>query len=576
MSTAAGKRNNQQKAAILRLVLLLLALVAVNMLATRFHVPLDLTEEKRFTLSPATKRLLSQMDETAVVDVFLKGKFPAGFQRLSEAVREKLQFFQNASGGKVVFRFEDPVTGKSEEEKKAIVQNLFQKGIEPMMLNQQNEEGYKEQIVFPYALVHYKGGEMPVRLLERHFAMSPAEQLNMSEAQLEYKFASAIRDLGRAGKKPDIAYIMGNGEALSYGTWDALHETLPRYYNLDTVDLTESFYIPIRYKAIVICKPTVPFSEKDKYKIDQYVMRGGRVLWLLDALQANMDSLQQSETFLTRNYDLNLDDMLFKYGVRVNPVLIEDLQCESIPVTVGYAGNEPQIELRNWQYFPLLQSGSKHPIVNNMNLVLSVFANSLDTVGAPGIDKTILLTSSKYSRTAPNPVRVSLSMLRFPPRTELFNHPYSPAAVLLEGKFKSVFQNRMAETFLDLMRDSLKYDFKAQADTPGRMIVVADGDVMLNDFSGARGPLEMGFWKFTNERYANKTFLLNSLEYLTDESGILEARSKESRLRMLDAGKVKATKNNWQILNLALPVGLVLLFAAAWIFFRKRKYTAHK
>jgi len=560
---------------MLRLGLLLLALIAANMLATRFHAPLDLTAEKRFTLSPATKNLLSQMDETAVVDVYLKGKFPAGFQRLSEAVREKLQFFQNASGGKVVFRFEDPVAGKPDEEKKAIIENLFQKGIEPMMLNQQNDEGYKEQVIFPYALVRYKGGELPVRLLERHFAMSPAEQLNLSEAQLEYKFASAIRDLGRSGHKPDVAYIMGNGENLSYGTWDALHETLPRYYNLDTVDLAGSFYIPTRYKAVVICKPTVPFSEKDKYKIDQYVMRGGRVLWLVDALQANMDSLQKTETFLTTDYGLNLDDMLFKYGVRINPVLVEDLQCVSIPVTVGYAGNEPQIELRNWQYFPLLQSAGRHPIVSNLNFVLSVFANSIDTVGAPGINKTILLTSSKYSRTSPNPVRVSLSMLRFPPRTELFNHPYSPVAVLLEGQFQSVFQNRMAESFVDMMRDSLKYDYKPKADTPGRMIVVADGDVMLNDFSSTRGPMEMGYWKFTQERYANKTFILNCLEYLTDESGILEARSKESRLRLLDAGKVKATKTNWQILNLAVPLGLVLIFAAAYIFFRKRKYAAH-
>lgn len=576
MSTAAGKRKNHQKAAIFRLLLLLLALIAVNMLATRFHAPLDLTEEKRFTLSPATKKLLSQMDETAVVDVYLKGKFPAGFQRLSEAVREKLQFFQNASNGQVVFRFEDPISGKTDDEKKIIIDNLFQKGIEPMMLNQQNDEGYKEQIVFPYALVRYKGNETPVRLLERHFAMSPAEQLNLSEAQLEYKFASAIRDLSRAGQKPPIAWIMGNDEALGTGTWDALNETLPRFYEVDTVDLSQSFYLPIRYKAVIICKPTVPFSEKDKYKIDQYVMRGGRVLWLVDALQSNMDSLQQGETFLTRSYDLNLDDMLFKYGVRINPVLVEDLQCVSIPVTVGYSGNEPQIELRNWQYFPLLQSAGKHPIVNNLNLVLSVFANSIDTVGAPGIEKTVLLTSSKYSRTAPNPVRVSLSMLRYPPRTELFNRPYSPVAVLLEGKFQSVFQNRMPESFLDMMRDSLKYDFKSVSDTAGRMIVVADGDVVTNDFSGARGPLEMGFWKYTNERYANKTFLLNCLEYLTDDSGILEARSKESRLRTLDAGKVKSGKSNWQVVNLVVPVGIVLIFAAAWIFFRRRKYGANK
>ncbi|RYE24749.1 MAG: gliding motility-associated ABC transporter substrate-binding protein GldG [Sphingobacteriales bacterium] len=573
MSTnTSKKRKSQQKQAVLRIIVLAAILVCVNMLAARLHYGLDLTKEKRFTLSPATVKLLRNMDDVAVVDVYLKGKFPAGFQRLSESTRERLQSFREYAGNKIIVRFTDPFEGKSEEEKGPIYEQLAKKGISPVNMQVKgDDEGYQQKIIFPYALVQYKGKEMPVRLLENSLALSPLEALNYSESLLEYKFANAINKL-TSPQKPELAYIMGHGENLGMQTFDLL-TSLRGPYVVDTLDLVSSLYIPNYYKAIIINKPTMPFDDKDKFKIDQYIMNGGHVLWAVESLRASMDSLQTgSQQFIATDYGLNLDDQLFKYGVRINGDLIEDLQCLQIPVIDGQVNNNPQMVLKSWMYYPLFLPSSSHPIVKNMDAISSMFANSIDTVNNPEIRKTILLQSSKYSRVAPAPVRVSLSMMKYQPRAELFNNPNKAAAVLLEGKFRSVFQNRLSGEFLSIMKDSLKREFKGESDTATSMIVISDGDMMSNDFTQRMGPMEMGFWRFTNEKYANKNFVLNCLEYLTDHSGLLEARSKDVRLRVMDGGRVKEEKGMWQAINIGLPIALVLIFASCYLFFRKRRY----
>lgn len=565
------KRKQQQRQAIVRLLIMVAILVCINMLAVRFHFGLDLTKEKRFTLSQPTKNLLRNMKDVAVIDVYLKGKFPAGFQRLSESTRERLQSFRDIGGKHIVFRFIDPMEGKGEEEKEGIYNQLAERGVMPMRLQVQGEEeGYSEKIVFPYALVQYNDRMMPVRLLENNQGMSPWENLNYSESLLEYKFANAINKLTYPAK-PEIAYIVGNGETIGINSFDLL-STLAGPYKVDTFDLLNSIYIPSIYKAIIINKPTQPFDDKEKFKIDQYIMRGGRVLWAIDPLNTPMDSLQHSEEMIAMDYGLNLDDQLFKYGVRVNPNLIEDLQCLPIPVTVGVVGDKPDIQNRSWIYFPVFTSESNHPIVKNMDAISGMFVSSIDTIANPEIHKTILLTSSKYSRVAASPVRVSLGMLKYPLKPEMFQKPYQPVAVLLEGKFKSVFHNRLHPSFLQILHDSLKQDFVSTADTATSMIVLSDGDMLENDFSQSQGPMEMGYWKYTRDRFANKTFILNCLEYLTDHSGLIEARSKDVRLRLLDAARIKKEKATWRALNIGLPVVLVLIFASAFLFFRKRKY----
>lgn len=562
------KRKQQARQAAIRILLLLVILVCVNMLATRFHYGLDLTAEKRFTLSPATKKLLRNLDDVVVVNVYLKGSFPAPFQRLSEATRDRLQSFREYAGSKLVFRFINPVEGKNENEKNEIYKQLVDKGIIPMNLQAQGgEEGYSEKLVLPWALVQYKGRETPVQLHENKVGMNAWQSLNYAELLLEHKLASAINRLNYPDKK-QIAYIMGNGEPLGYNTYDLL-TTLPAYYKLDTFDLSSSLYIPNFYSAIVINRPTAAFDDKDKFKIDQYIMHGGRVLWAIDRLSTPMDSLK-SQQFLAQEYPLNLEDQLFKYGVRVNPDLVEEFrQCLPIPIVENRSGS---MQLRPWMYFPVFLPSSGHPVVKNMDYIMGMFVNSIDTMDNPEVRKTILLESTKYSRVESAPVRVSLGILNYPLDERMFSNGNKATAVLLEGKFKSVFENRLHPDFLAVLRDSIKREFKPQADSNGKMIVLADGDIMQNDIDPNNGPREMGFWQFTGQRFANKEFILNCLEYLTDDSRLIEARSKDLRLRVLDPGRLKNEKLKWQVINIGIPVALVLIFASAYFFFRKRRY----
>jgi gliding-associated putative ABC transporter substrate-binding component GldG len=570
--TTSNKRKRQQQQAILRIMMIAVILVGINMLASRFHKSFDLTKEKRFTLSDATKKMLLNLDDMVVVDVFLEGKFPAGFQRLSETTRERLQAFKEYGGKKIVFHFSDPFEGATEADKEKIVQALYDKGVEPLNLNVKGERNSSSQVVFPYALVQYHGHTQAVKLLENHLGMSPLEVLNYSESLLEYKLASAIHHL-QSPYKPTVAYVVGNGEPLGVNTKDLL-TTLNKYYKVDTVDLNDGYHINAAlYKAVIICKPTLPFSEPAKYKIDQYVMHGGKILWAVEALNTPVDSLQKSSQFITSEYGLNLDDILFKYGVRINTDLVEDVNCAGVPLITGTLNDgQPQIELRPWTFLPILIPDSKHPIVNNMDAVISKFANSIDTIDNKTIQKSILLQSSSYSRNAYNPVRVNLSMLKYDPDPKLFNKPYKNIAVLLEGQFSSVYQNRMAPEFLSLMNDSLHYPFKSTTDTSSSMIVISDGDMLLNTFSQERGVEELGYWTYTQSLFANKNFILNCMEYLTDPYSLLEARSKDIKLRLLDMKRAKEEERKWQLVNIGVPVLLVLLFSSAFMFFRKRRY----
>jgi ABC-2 type transport system permease protein len=564
------KRKKQQRQAAIRVVILLAILVCVNMLASRFHLGFDMTQEKRFTLSGSTKKLLEDMKDVAAVDIYLTGKLPSGFQHLKDATSECLQSFRGYAGGHILFKFVDPVEGKSGKEKQEIYKQLMDKGIYPIDLKAQGDDNYSEKIVIPYAMVQYSGREIPVKLIENVPGMSALELLNYSETTLEYKFATAIHNAAVADR-PRLAYITGNGEPLGINTLDAL-TTISHFYHLDTVDINPQIYISNAYDAIIIDKPETVFDDKAKFKIDQYVMRGGHVLWMLDMLNTSLDSFRNSEQFIAMDKGLNLDDILFKYGVRINSDLVEDMVCNQLPSPVDASG-QTSGGLSNWIYFPVITPTSKHPIVNNMNSVMCQFANSIDTVSGGNIKKTILLASSKYSRVTPSPARVSLTMMKYAPPAEMFNKPYKPVAVLLEGKFKSVFQNRLTPGTMQMLSDSaINHPFVAKCNEDNSMIVISDGDVMLNDYTASAGPMPLGYWHYTKDMFSNKIFLLNCLEYLTDHSGLLEARSKQTRLRLLDAGRVKKEKTEWQIINMGIPIALVLIFASCYIFFRKRRY----
>lgn len=570
----ALNQHNNKKKNITRFVMIAAMLLLINIISSRLHVRVDATSEKRFSLSEPTKKLLKGLKENVIIEVYLKGTFPAGFKKLSESTKDILQQFKEYGNGRVKFSFINPLEGKTEKEKQEVFSNLSKKGINPVNLQVQGDEdeGYSEKIIFPAAKIAHNQKELSINLLESHLSMTPQEKLNNSEAMLEYKFASAIKFLIEPDRKK-IAYLVGHGEELGVNTFDML-SNLEKYYDVDTFDLTQNIDIGSFYTAAIICKPTMPFDEKNKFKIDQYVMNGGKLLMFIDMLRFNMDSLRFSDASMAMDYGLNLDDLLFKYGVRINPDFIEDYQqANAIPVTVGMMGNQPDIKLLPWSYFPFSISTSKHPIVNNLDAVMFMYANSIDTVASPGIKKTILLSSSIRSRRVPSPVRISLSNLKFKPHPDMFKEKNIPMAVLLEGKFESVFANRgIDENFIRVYEDSLQKTYAVKSARDNKIIVVGDGDVFLNDFVTSRGPLECGFYKFTEQSFANKPFILNCMEYLTDDYGLLEARNKNLTLRLLDTAKVRKQKLQWQLLNIGLPVVLLLMSGSAYFFFRRKKY----
>jgi len=557
--------NKQIGQARLRLVIMAAIVVCLNVLASYYHTGLDLTREKRFTLTEPTKKLLRNMQEVAVVEVYLKGQFPAGLQRLQEAIRERLRSFKEYAGSHIVYRFIDPFEGKSEKEKKAIAHDLENKGIKVMELSTQDDDEYSMKTFFPFALVKYNGREMPIYLLDAPPGGSSEQQMSYAEAMLEYNFASAINRMGKADK-PSIAYLTGHGEPLGVKTYDMLSR-LPGVYHVDSLDLTHSLEIPATYEAIIINQPTETFTGPDKLKIDQYIMRGGRVLWVINALNASTDSFANSPQFIALEHPTDIDDMLFRYGVRVNFDLLEDMQCNPLPRIL----NNGRPELHDWVYFPRINPSSDHPVVKNMDLILAGFTNTIDTIKTEGIKKTVLLHSSKYSRTSRAPVRVSLSMMSYPLKHEMFTKSYLPVAVLLEGDFHSFYANRLAPEYLRLL-DSLKHPFKAHTDSAGAMIVTSIGEIFSNGYSQKDGVLPMGYYNFTQEFFANRAFLLNCLEYLTDHSGILEARSKDVKLRLLDRGRIKTEEGKWQAINTGIPIAIVLIFASVYTFFRRRRY----
>ncbi len=569
---ALNQKNKKKN--ITRFVMIAVMLLLFNIISSRLHVRVDATAEKRFSLSKPTKKLLKGLKETVIIEVYLKGTFPAGFKKLSESTKDLLQQFKEYGNGRVKFSFINPLEGRDDKEKKEVFESMARKGINPVNLKVQadEDEGYSEKIIFPAAKIAYNQKETSISLLESHLSMTPQEKLNNSEAMLEYKFASAIKYLIEPDRKK-VAYIVGHGEEIGVNTFDML-STLEKYYDVDTVDLTQNIDIGKFYTAAILCKPTQTFDEKNKFKIDQYVMQGGKLLMFLDMLRFNMDSLRYTDASLAMDYGLNLEDLLFKYGVRVNPDYIEEFadHANPIPVTVGMMGNQPDIQLLPWTYFPFSISTSKHPVVNNLDAVMFMYASSIDTVANPEIQKTILLASSNRSRRAPSPVRISLSGLKFKPQPEMYKEKAIPMAVLLEGKFKSIYANRIDDNFVKVYKDSLKKPYNIECEKDNKIIVVGDGDVFLNDFNTSRGPLECGFYKFTEQRFANKEFILNCMEYLTDDYGLLEARNKNLTLRLLDTVRIKKQKLQWQLLNIALPAFILMIFGSAYFFFRRKKY----
>lgn len=575
-----NKKTNIKRSNLIQLILGVVAIVLVNIIATYLFTRFDLTSEKRYSLSPATKKLVRNLDDVVFFRVYLEGDLPAGFRHLSNETKEMLDEFR-AYNSNIEYEFIDPSSSTSAKERNDGYRLLVEQGLQPTDLRV-NEKGQSSQlIIFPGAIVSYKGREVPVQLLMTQIGQDPNRVLNNSIQSLEYNLASAIQKL--AGSiKPRIAFIEGQGELSAAETVD-IKNALSEFYNVDQVTLDSKINslsvrlksdsaadkLVNKYKAIIIAKPTTPFSEKDKFLIDQFVMRGGSVLWLIDPVFASMDSLEKTGTTMGIPLDVNLEDMLFGYGVRLNTNLLMDIQALPIPIRSGQIGNQPQIKFFPWYYFPILTPMNSHPIINGLNAIKTEFISSIDTIEGVLVKKTILLATSPYTRALNSPTLIDLEILKKEPDERMFQSGSQPVAVMLEGDFTSVFQFRLPPE----IAENKDLGFLGKSEKPAKMVVVADGDIIKNQIDISNGyPLPLGYDQFTRKTFGNKDFILNVLNYLCDDSGLISVRSRELKLRSLDMTLIAKQRLFWQVLNTLLPVLLIVTFAVAKYRIRKRKY----
>ena len=610
-----NKRKQLKKFNLAFLLISFIIIIFLNIISGFIFFRLDLTSEKRYSLTSTTKKMLKELDDVVYFKVFLEGQFPAGFKMLRNETKEMLNEFR-AYSKNIQYEFINPNNPEDPKESKNIQKLLMEKGLEPTQLYYENDEGSSnQQVIFPGAIVSYKGREVPVMLLNSQLGVSPESVINNSIQTLEYNFAHGIKKVTEK-RKQEIGFITGQGELNQYETGDIINE-LSKYYTVKRIQLAyqdkdflsfvsenekSSFvtkdtnkisldvdekliseYVKLQFDwlkgfdALVVAKPTQPFSEREKFMIDQYIMNGGKLIWFIDPLFASMDSLMSKTMTIGFTQKLNLDDQLFKYGVRLNNNLIQDLKAAPIPLETGRMSNQPQYTFLPWLFFPVIMPELSHPIVKNLNAIKCEFASSIDILNKENLISTPLLLTSKNSRTLNAPVTIDLNMLRAKPDERIFNKPNQVVAVLLEGRFESLYKNRLLPAaFLSVAKD---IKIKEES-VPGKMIVVSDGDIIKNQVRVNEMkeiiPLPLGFDKWTRQTYGNKDFVMNAINYLCDDSELIQARSKEFKLRLLDKTRVSKNKLQIQLLNSILPILLVLIVAFILLYKRRRKFNIQK
>ena len=547
---------------------MLAIVIIINFLASFYFKRFDLTSEKRYTLATSTKTLLQNLDDEVYLKVYLNGDFNPGFTRLKNESREILDEFRAYSNNHLQYEFIVPGEGLNKEENQNLEKQLYEKGLVPETVSIRTKDKTTENVIWPGAIVSYKGRETVWQIFTRQSpGIDPETCINNSVEELEYSLTNSIRKLQKT-KKLEVTFIQGHKELDTIAQFD-LMRSLSEYYTVNQTQISKGRELSALKgsDAIVISQPDTTFSDKEKFVIDQYIMNGGKVLWLIDPVSTNRDSLRKGFT-MGIHRPLNIEDMLFKYGVRLNPVLIQDMQCGYLKMNTGFQKGQAKMEMFPWLYTPLILSNSDHPIVKNLDLIKFDFSSTLDTVSAKGIKKTILLKSSRYTKTQPTPARIFLAMVQMRPNEKQFINSYQPVACLLEGEFRSFVEYRLPTVLLT--DSSFKYKDKGKYT---KMIVVADGDVARNDFNGATGQIyPLGFDRNTQQIFANKTFLLNCVNYLLDDEGMLQLRSREVKLRLLDKKKINTQKTKWQLVNVALPLALIIALAVLQFYIRKRKY----
>ncbi|TNE31441.1 MAG: gliding motility-associated ABC transporter substrate-binding protein GldG [Bacteroidetes bacterium] len=557
---------------------LLTAMVLLLNIAGSFeYMRLDLTAEKRYSLNEATIDLLDQVEDPLLFRVYLEGDFPADIQRLELETKQMLDEFR-AHNGMIEYEFINPNESESDDDRVTFAQQLQQRGLTPFTIQEANQDGQSTQQIFPGAIVSYQNAETAINLLQTQIMQSNSTQVNNSVQNLEYNLASALRRL-ILKEKPTIGFMEGHGEleakhvasiaADLSGTYSLSRFNI-REFQVDSItgkiSIVDQMRRINRFDLLIIAKPQTPFVDVDRFLIDQYIMNGGKVIWMVDAVKAEMDSLSYASEFLgIPTLDkLNIDDMLFTYGVRLNTVLLQDIMCAMV---------NDRRQLRPWPYFPIIMPRVKHPITKDLNAVKLEFAGTIDTIFSPRVKKTPLLVSSENSKAQAMPGLVGLKSLYTDANPAEFRQQYLPVAYLLEGEFESVYRHRLLPRTAELAQLKLK-----NTSSWTQQVVIADGDIIKNqlnviDPNIPRGtPLKLGYDQYIPVQYGNDDFMLNVVDYLLDESGLISVRSRELKIRLLNSVEIKNSRTYWAVLNTVAPILFIILFGVLYTWNRKRKY----
>lgn len=539
---------------------LVLLLGTVGVFSTR----LDLTAEKRYTLSPSTLNVLKSVNKPLTFEVYLEGDFPASFRQLQHETRFIIEEFRKVNP-KIDFKFIDPIKTKMSKD------TLAAMGMQPSVLPDMKEGKISEIVLFPYAVIKYGSVGTAVPLIIDQTGIEASEQLTRSIENLEYNFISNIKSL-TAPQKKNIGILI-NQDELGPEEFQGFMEMALENYNAGPIiprNQTELTYEDVPHlssmDALVIAKPRKAFTENEKLILDQYIMRGGKILWMIDAVNAEMDSLYQSKKIMAYPLETNLTDFFFNYGLRINSGLVKDLQKAALlRIVSGEVAGNPQYSSFLWPYFPLGIAENKNPVTKNINPVKFEFPTSIDTLGRPNIKTKILFESSAQTRTKQVPNYVSLAEIIKTDSLGEFDQPTPPKifAVSVEGKFRSAYATRSERNiYPDFLRES----------QPNKMIVIADGDVGRNQIYKGKA-LPLGEDLLTKQSYGNDQFLRNALDYLLDDANLMELRNRNIEERLLDRQKIDDERAFWQWFNLLSPLALLAIIGAVIYETRRRKYT---
>ena len=547
------------------LVTFVFVLLLLNIVAQFTYTRIDFTKEKRFTLTEKTKETLQKNKNEVIITVFLDGDMPSAFKRLRNATKDMLGDYKAYSKANFKVVFIDPISGLTVNEQDTVIQQLYEMGIRPTNINIKTDAGFSERMVFPMALIESSGRRMPVKLLQNlgGEASNYEQSINNSIKNLEYVFTSSLKKV-ITGYNPRIGFTEGNGEPGDNNLYDAMSALSDSYVvgriNIDSI--TKQGLDSL--KMLVISKPLKAFTEAQKYKINYFVMKGGHVLWSIDQVRMELDSLRSGKSFMASNNQLNLDDMLFEYGARINYDIIADVNCVEIPIATG--GPRGDIQMAPWLYYPILLPDTTNSVVKNLDHIKAQFASTVDTIGSKNVSKRIILSTSPYNKVYTSPKIFNLKMVEQQPTQKDFTNSPKNVGILLEGSFKSVFLNRPVPV-------GIKEQFNLPAHSkPAKMIVLGDGDIFCNQVAADGSPFPLGFDRYTQQNFGNKTFLLNIVDYFTSEDNLITLRNKEVAVRPLDKTLVRAEKTKWQLVNTILPIALLICFAIFQHYYRKHKY----